>query len=77
MRHRTLIATSVISVSVILVLAACGGSSGGPSVVHLGAAASPAAGSGSIDSGAVGPGSPDFTARLLKYADGFDPAPGK
>ena len=68
MRHRTLIATSVISVSVILVLAACGGSSGGPSVVHLGAAAG---------SGPVGPGSPDFTARLLKYADGFDPAPGK
>ena len=63
MRHHTLIATSVISVVVVLLLAACGGSSSSTSVAHLGAAASPAAGSGP-----VGPGSPDFTARLLKYA---------
>ncbi len=63
MRHRTLIATSVIAVAVVLLLAACGGSSSGPRVAHSGGAASPAAGSGS-----VGPGSPDFTARLVKYA---------
>jgi hypothetical protein len=63
MRHRTLVATSVIAVAVVLLLAACGGRSNGPSVAHLGGAASPAAGSGS-----VGPGSPDFTAQLLKYA---------
>ncbi len=68
MRHRTLVATSVIAVAVVLLLAACGGSSSGPSLAHLGGAASPAAGSGSIGSGSVGPGSPDFMAQLLKYA---------
>jgi hypothetical protein len=68
MRHRTLIATSVIAVAVVLLLVGCGGSSSGPSVAHLGRAASPAAGSGSIGSGSVSPGSPDFMAQLLKYA---------
>jgi hypothetical protein len=63
MRHRTVIATSVIAVAVVLLLVACGGNSSGPSAAHLGGAASPAAGSGS-----VGPGSPDFMAQLLKYA---------
>jgi hypothetical protein len=64
MHQRTLIATPVVAVAVVLLLAACGGSSSGPSAAHLGGAA----GSGSIGSGPVGPGSPDFTARLLKYA---------
>jgi hypothetical protein len=67
MRHRTLIATSVIAVAVVLLLAACGSSSG-PSVAQSGGAASPAGGSGSIGPGSVGPGSPDFTTQLLKYA---------
>ena len=67
MRHRTLIATSVISVAVVLLLAACGGSSSGPRAAHLGGAASPAAGSGSIGSGPAGQ-IPDFAAKLLKYA---------
>jgi hypothetical protein len=40
----------------------------GPRVAQLGRATSPAAGSSSIGSGPAGPGSPDFTARLLRYA---------
>jgi hypothetical protein len=62
MRHRALIATSVIAVAVVLLLAACGGSSSGPSAAHLGGAANPATGSGSID-----PGSPTFLSQSLKY----------
>jgi len=68
MRHRTRIATSVITVAVASLLVACGGSSSGPSVAHLGGAASSTAGSGSASSSSIGPGSPNFGAQLLKYA---------
>ncbi len=67
MRHRTLIATSVIAVAVVLLLAACGGSSSGTSVAHLGGAATPTAGSGSTGSGSIDPGSPTFLSQSLKY----------
>jgi len=68
MRHRTLIAKSVIAVAVVLLLAGCGDSSSGPNVARLGATAGPGGGSGSIGPGSVGPGSSGFTAQLLKYA---------
>jgi hypothetical protein len=68
MRYRTLIATSVSAVAVVLLLVACGGSSSGPSLAHLGAAPSPAAGSAPVGSAPVGPGSAGFTAELVKYA---------
>jgi hypothetical protein len=67
-RHRTLIATSAITVAAVSLLVGCGDSSSGPSVAHLGGAANSTANSGSASSGSVAPGSPGFMAQLLKYA---------